>query len=734
MGRYVEAGWVEYAGGAINGLNGCFRLWPICGALSLATLPISSASAQVADGTEQSLALDTIAVEGTKTDNPYGPDKGYLATRTVSGTKTDTALRDIPQSIQIVPRDVLVDQQDTRLTDALFNVSNVQPAGTIQGRSQTFNIRGFNTQTYAIDGIMMNPAANFSPVTLDMANVSRVEVLKGPSSVMYGRGEPGGIINLVTLRPTATPSAEATFQGGSFDFKRFQGTVSGAMFGTDQLTGRLTFAAQDEATFRHLAGQKNQRYYVAPSFDWNPSPDTRVYVLSQFTKQNSAYDEGLPAVNGRVPTFLRSNYYGEPWSRYHGQGNSFMVRAEHDINNQLMFRQVVNAQWGDFNVYATRATGLNADDTLVNRRLSAVLSNMRSIDTQTELIAKFDTLGLKHTALLGFEYINGYRHAYSQQSSGNTMASISLYNPTYGAAAPKLNFQSDLQQTMRMYGTYVQDQVELAPGLQLLAGVRFDAVRQFYWSRTTSNSVKPADQNLLGVSPRIGLVYRPIEPLSLYASYTKSFNPQTANVLGQSAPPPEHGTQYEVGAKADLIPDRLSATFAAFIIQKTNVAATDPNNSQYSVITGAQESRGVELDIAGEILSGWNVIASFGALDAKITSDTTYQVGNRLTGVPDINGSFWSTYRIQEGAWKGIGFGAGVVFVGRRYGDLNNSFVVGQYARLDAMLSYDINEHYRLAVNGRNLTNAYYVEQPFNQFNNMPGAPLTVVGSLIARF
>jgi len=670
--------------------------------------------------------LSEINVQGEQAN---GPVQGYRATRTGTATKTDTAIRDTPQSIQVVPRDVIIEQQDVRLSDVLQNVSNVQPGGTLQGRSDTFILRGFNTQTYAIDGVLMNPANNFQDVIRDLANAERVEVLKGPASVLYGRGDPGGLINIVTRQPTLTPSGDATISGGSFGFKRFQGSASSQLFGIDGLAGRLTFSAQDDPTFRNYSGQHNQRYFIAPSISWIPSADTRVYLTGEFTQQYSQYDEGLIAVNGHVPVGMRTTYYGEPWSRYEGTANTVTLRAEHDFNPGFTMRQIANAQWGSFDFFTTRATGVTGNT--VARRDTAGFSVYRSIDTQTEGVLKFNTFGLKNTGLVGFEYINGYRNPTTLQ--GN-VASIDLLKPVYGAVGGTMALQSVLQQTMRMYGTYIQDQIDLTHGFQLVAGVRFDALNQFYWNKTTTTAAPPADQGQLGISPRAGLIYRPWEPIAFYASYTTSFTPQTANVLNISNPAPETGQQYEVGARADLIPDKLSAAFAAFLINRQNVAASDPVNSGFSVITGAQRSKGLEMDVSGEIKPGWKVIGGVGYTDATVSSDTTFKVGNWLIGVPRISGSVWSTYQFQEGPLKGFGFGAGVTYVGLRYGDLNNSYSLGQYARLDATVFYDFNEHYRFAVNARNLTNTYYIEQSQNQFNNQPGAPLSVIASLTGRF
>ncbi|MBP1178332.1 TonB-dependent siderophore receptor [Methylobacterium sp. PvR107] len=702
-------------------------------ALATTALLLSSTCLQAQSQPEaEEVALSELTVTGTgpAVERAGGPVVGYRATRSATATRTDTPLRDTPQSVQVVPREVLVDQQDIRLSDALQNVSSVQPGGTIQGRSDTFIIRGFRTQTYAIDGVLLNQANTFSPVTRDLADVERIEVLKGPASVLYGRGDPGGLINIVTRQPTLVPSGDISVQGGSFGFRRVQGSVSSAIEGVEGLSGRVSFASQSDPTFRNYGGRDNARTFVAPAFAWNPSPDTRVTFLGEFTRVDTQYDEGLIARNGRVPLDDRARYYGEPFARYNGTANFGLLKVEHDLNANITLREVLNVQWGGFDTLATRATGLNAAGTQVSRREIGVYSTYAAVDSQTEMVARFDLLGFRHTVLAGVEYTNGYRRAYQTQSTN--FPSVSFQNPVFGAALVGLQFQSDLKQKTELNGLYVQDQIDLGLGLQLLVGVRYDTGTQYYFSRTPTARTIPPDQQLSGTSPRVGLIYRPVEPLTLYASYTTSFKPQTDNVLNVTNPPPETGEQYEIGSRLDLTPD-LTLSAAAFSITRNNVSATDPNNANYAVITGQQRSEGVEADLAGQILPGWKVIGGVSVLDARITKDTTFAVGNRLVGAPAFSGSIWSTYQFQQGFLLGWNIGAGVTYVGRRTGDLNNSYSVGGYARLDAAVFYDFNEHARFSINARNLTDRRYIEQPFNQTNNQPGAPFSVLATITAR-
>lgn len=695
--------------------------------LALAAASLGPVRAQPAPGEVVLEELSVVGQGGPVPEIATGPVSGYRATRSATSTKTDTALRDSPQTINVVPRQVIGDQQDLRLTDAVTNVSNVVPGSTVQGRSQNYIIRGFSTQIFAVDGVLINPAIAFYPVERDLANAERVEVIKGPASVLFGRGDPGGVVNIVTRRPTLEPSGELSVLGGGFGLRRVQGSVASALLESDTLAGRISFAAQEDPTFRNIGDNTNSRYFIAPAISWTPTPDTRVYLNSEFTKQHSQYDEGLIAFRGRVPLDDVGRYYGTPWSRYYGEVNSTTLRVEHDVNENLTLRQIVNGQWGVFHVFASRATGVNAAGTTVARREATVDSTFAAVDTQSEAVLKFDTFGLGHTALLGFEYTNGFRHPYSLQG---VLPSTSFLNPILSNVSPvRLSLQSDLKQKLELFGFYLQDQIALTPQLQLVIGARFDLGSQFYFSRTTASRTIPPDQELFGASPRVGLIYRPFEPLTFYASYATSFAPQTANVLNVANPAPETGEQVEIGTRIDILPT-LTLSGSAFRITRDNVAATDPVNTGFSVITGQQQSQGFEADLAGEILPGWNVIGGVGFLDAKITRDTTFAIGNRLAGVPTFSGSVWTTYEFHEGWLRGLGLGAGVTYVGQRTGDLNNSYSVGAYARVDAALWYDFDERWRLSVNLRNLTDARYIEQPFNQFNNTPGAPFSAIAAI----
>jgi iron complex outermembrane recepter protein len=266
----------------------------------------------------------------------------------------------------------------------------------------------------------------------------------------------------------------------------------------------------------------------------------------------------------------------------------------------------------------------------------------------------------------------------------------------------------------------------LLPNLKLLLGGRYDFIHR-------KNTGLDTEERLYdeAFSPRAGIVYQPIEPISLYASYSRSFNPSTNRTADGALFPPERGTQYEVGIKADLT-DNLSATLAAYEITKTNVATTDPNNTNFSIPIGEVKSRGLEFDLAGEILPGWRAIASVFVNDAFVSvGDENSPEGDTLVNAPGVGASLWTTYEIQSGSLKGLGFGAGIFFVGGREATLPNSIEIPSYVRADATIFYK-RDNWRAGLNFKNITDTRYYDS--QGFYLLPGEPFTVLGTVSVNF
>lgn len=672
---------------------------------------------------DSATALEPIVLQGV--DAPGS----YEATESSVGTKTDTPLRDVPQSIQVVKRSVMVDQQATTLTQVLQNVSNVQQSNTGGNRAETFVTRGFSSNNYAIDGSVLNATGSRPEVNPDLAGVERVEVLKGPASVLYGRGEPGGLINIVTRRPTDTPTAEATTQLGSFGFRRAEATASGPLNDDATLTGRITGAAQREEGFIDHRND-SERQYIGGVLEWNPDEDTRVSLSVDRTRQKQPFDRGLivGADNEVIEPYDR--FLGEDWSMVDSRKTRIALTAEHQALEWLKFRSTVR-----YDDAYTRDTGidfqgLRDDGRTLRRRYSDRIEDMQNLDLQFETIMTFDTGNVGHTVLTGVEHVRSRMDFWSARSS---IADIDIYDPVYGAPMVPATPNNAYLQDIITSSVYLQDQIDFSEQWKGLIGLRYD----HFENEVESDFDEKLPMSDGALTWRAGLVYQPTDRLSFYTSYATSFMPQSAVGRDNTPLDAEEGWQIEAGLKAELIPDRLSATFSVFQITKDNVAVsvTDAiTGDEYSVLTGQQRSRGAEIDITGEITDGWQVIASLGYLDAEVTKDDNYAVGNRLIGAPRWSGSLWSTYEFQSGQLEGLKLGAGVTAVGERTGDLDNSFFVDGYYRLDALVSYKINDNLDFSLVGRNLTDQKYIESTASRTENHPGAPRSFMAALKATF
>lgn len=676
------------------------------------------------------LQLDSTSINGLHgaQQSAIGPLTGYKASHSSVGTKTDAALRDIPQSIQVVPRQLLEDQQANSMADALSNVSSIQRGNTHGGSVESIIVRGFQGTTYAIDGTLTNSLAVRPEILTDLVGVERIEVLKGPASVLYGRGNPGGLINIVTRRPGLTPEAQVKLQGGSFDYQRGQAWLSGPLSTEHGLAGSLAMAYQTEGSFRDHFRDSHRRHF-APSLAWTPNDNTRLDMGLEYTETDAPYDRGLQVIGNRVDS-RHKVFLEEPWSHSDSDKTAAWFRLEHDLNDWLTLRQITRWDNSNKTMLNISQRTLQADGRTLVRRATDFDETARSLSAQFEAVARFDTGGLHHQLLTGVETVKGRRAVTMLRAS---VASIDIWNPVYGAQPGPFTFGEDSRFDQESYGLYLQDQIDLTEQWKLLLSVRWDQVSQRNRNYTATGSYNDIHIDPSGTSPRAGIVYQPTDRLAFYASYSTSFAPQNRLTRDGSVIDPETGDQYEVGAKYELIPERLAATLSAFEIRRENLSTTDPLDSSYSIQTGEQRVRGLELDVSGEVQEGWNIIGNIAVLDAKLVKDTRIEEGNRLEGVPVVSGSLWSTYQLQEGPWRGLGAGAGVFFAGQRYGDLANTYSASGYARVDMSVFYDISEQLRVSLNARNVLDQDYIETIASS-GNYAGEPASLVASVSMGF
>ena len=695
-------------------------------------LTISATPTPVADA-EPEETIDIIVTREAEAENDdYDVDEASV------GTRTETSIQDVPQSIQVVPQEVIKDQQVTNTTDALRNVPGVVPSDSNRTLFNNPTIRGFGggfdfgTDVYRRNGLRDGQGASN---TGDTANIERIEVLKGPSSVLYGQGSPGGIINLVTKQPLSDPFYEVSGTIGNYDFYRGTIDLSGPLDENNKLLYRLNVAAEISESF--IDFYDRDRYLVNPVLTWNISDDTKLSFEFEYRGVKSLNDAGLPAVgtvldnpNGDIPL---SRYTGEPDIDIQETDNYRIgYNFEHQFSENWRIRNAFDTVLSRSNSLRVINGSLDPDGRTLNRNYfdngDGFDVNAYTLDTYT--VGKFNTGSVEH------ELVTGIELARNEVRSNNTFFSttdpIDLFNPQYGVATlTEPRRFTDSKRTNDGLGIYLQDQITLLDKFIVVLGGRFDILTQEVEDFNLDTSEFQQNE---GFSPRIGLVYQPIEEISLYASYTRSLNQSIGESADGGVFDPQRGTQYELGVKGD-ISDRLSVTLALYDLTRTNVLTDDPDNPnpQFEIQTGEQNSQGIELSVAGEIIPGWNITAGYAYTDATITEDNTFEEGNRLDNAPENAVSLWTTYEIQQGSLRGLGFGAGLFFVGERQGDLANSFQLPGYTRTDAAIFYE-RGGFRTALNFRNLFDIEYFEAADNDLEVFPGEPFLVFGSLSYEF
>ncbi|MBW4428178.1 MAG: TonB-dependent siderophore receptor [Nostoc desertorum CM1-VF14] len=662
-----------------------------------------------------------------------GEQGGYRAEEASTATKTDTPIRDIPQSIQVIPGEVLKDQGTVRVQDALQNVSGSTSAGYYQGFSEYFSLRGFEANLFR-DGIRLYQ--DYGGLT-ETANIERIEVLKGPASVLFGDAPPGGLVNLVTKQPFTEPFY--SFEGRVGSFSNYRGAIdlSGPLTDNKSILYRFNGIYENAGSFRDFVN--SERVFLAPIFKFALGPNTNLTIEGSWLEEKRTADDGTVAIGNRPANLPRNRFLGEPFQNVEINVTNFSYLLDHKLDEQWSIRNSFRAQFVNLERYYPLRSSLDEETGELSRLSYFSQRRDNAYSLQTDVLGKFNTGSIKHQVVLGFDYTKITEDG--TFGDFESYPSIDIFDPVYARLEyPKegiLNFFRD--DSLDKYGFYFQDQIEIIPQLKLLAGGRFDIFDQTRSTRNLGEEKQEFSQSDSNFSPRLGIVYQPSQNISLYASYATSFEPSlAANRNGNDQPfEPETGRQFEVGVKADITRN-LSATLALYDLRKQNVATADVStvdDPDDQIQTGEQTSRGIEFDIAGEITPGWRVIASYSYIDAFVSEDTNPDlVGRRRDNVPEHAASLWTTYEMQQGSLQGLGFGLGLFFVGDRFGDLDNSYVLPSFVRTDASVFYKRN-NWRAAVNVRNLfDNTYFTGSDSSRLGVYYGEPLTLIGSFSIEF
>ena len=656
-----------------------------------------------------------------------GEQDSYYIPEASTATKLDVPLRDVPASVQVIPKEVIQDRQVVRLNELADNVSGVRRQETFGGlASQGYFIRGFSTGFETLrDGI--RDFGFTSP--RDVANIERVEFLKGPASVLYGSAtSPGGVVNTITKKPLEDPFYQINGTIGSYDFYRAAIDLTGPLLENRAALYRLNAAYENANSFREFVD--NESTLIAPVVTIKAGENTNITLGYEYQRYDYTFDRGFPA-NRAVFNLPVSRFLGEPNlndAEYTSNNFTYTLESKFGNNNAWKFRQAFNIINVDGIAKGVQPDAIEADGQTVRRRYRVSDSEQENISFQNEISGSFNTGSIRHNVLVGLELT---RYQFTDEFFRGSIASLNIFNPIYGAQPQNVQRTSFSTYGGDNVALYLQNLIEITPNLKFLAGGRFDWVDSFdrdLATGTTNNETSDSE-----FSPRLGIVYQPTDTTSIYASWTNSFNPQIFGRSRNNEPfVPETAQQFEVGIKQELFDKRLSATLAYFDITKKNVLTTDPLDTDFSIQTGEQKSRGVELDIAGEILPGWKVIATYTYTDAYVSEDNNPEtVNDRLAGVPYNSASLWTTYELQRGNLQGLGLGLGIVYVGEREATLPNDVEIPSYVRTDASIFYK-RDNWRAAINFKNLFDTKYYES--QSFFIVPAAPFTVLGTVSFDF
>jgi catecholate siderophore receptor len=691
----------------------------------------SGLAAQFADG-ETALVARGEATAGAYRLTPLtvvaARSVGYATPRTTSATRTDTPLRDAPQSVSVVTGELIADQAMQGMADVVRYVPGIT-MGQGEGHRDAPTIRGnSSTADFFVDGVRDD-----AQYLRDLYNVERVEALKGSNAMIFGRGGGGGVLNRVTKEAQWAPTRVLTTEGGSFAHRRATLDV-GQGLGAG-VAARFNGMFEDSESFRDAYGL--HRYGLNPTVALALGARTTVRGGYEYFNDRRTVDRGIPSFNGRPSDADITTFFGNPAvSRSTLEASSATATVEHEASWLTVRNRTRWASYDKFYSNSFAGGAVNAAGTEVNLSAYSNATDRRNLFNQTDLTGTLRTGPLSHTLLVGAEFGRQRTENFRQTGYYNddaTSLAVPFAAPT--VATPVVFRQSatdaDNRATATVAGVYVQDQVALSRHVQAIAGVRFDRFNVDFHNNRTDEDLDREDDL---VSPRAGLVIKPVEPVSLYGSYSVSYLPSSGDQFSSlnatsETLEPEQFTNREVGAKWDLR-SGLALTAAIYRLDRTNTSAPDPEDASRVVQTGSQRTTGWELGVSGSLAPWWQVAGGFASQEAKITSTTSAAAkGKRVPLVPETTLSLWNRWQVLPA----VGVGLGIIRQDKMFAAIDNSVTLPAFTRADGALFLRLTSLVGAQVNVENLFDERYYATSHGNNNIMPGASRTIRVSLTTR-
>jgi iron complex outermembrane receptor protein len=700
-------------------------------AIGMGSPALAQAAAEGPDGQDAAASQDA-AQDITVT----GQRQQYLA---------KVPLREVPQSIQVISGETLKAAGITRLDNALDFASGVSRQNNFGGLFDSFAIRGFSgdentASNYLVNGF--NAARGYGGAR-DTSNIERVDILKGPNSALFGRGEPGGTINIVTKKPNFVTGGSATLSGGSYNTFRGEGDINLPL--SASVAVRVTGAYEQGDSFRDTIETK--KYTITPSVLAKLDADTTLTYELEYIRQEVPFDRGIVAVNGKLDTVPRSRFLGEPGDgpiRIRALGHQ--AQLQHDFSSDWSIVLGVgyrDTSFKGFSSEAELAAGrqkIFTDGQTLSRQRRYRDYSTTDLTIRGELSGKFSTFGLTHNVLIGADWDDftldtiQKRFRPAAVASQTTLAAgnaVNIFAPVYGNLPTPGAFIDSTEQQYS-YGIYLQDQIDLTDQLKLRLGGRYDSFEQ-----TIDNHLNTTrtGQNKTAFSPQVGLAFLPSRSLTFYASYGKGFRPNTGVTFANQPFTPEQTESYEVGAKLSVLNNRLTGTLALFKTTKTNVLTADPINAGFSLAVGEAESKGVEFEMSGRLPGGIRLQLAYSYIDAEVAKDSldpnfgfTLHKGDPLINIAKHSGSLLVFKDFDLGG-STLTLAGGVNYVGKRLGETGFRFANGEFFYLPAytltrlIASYSPTEHLKFSGEVTNLFDEHYYASSYSRLWITPGTP-----------
>ena len=676
---------------------------------------------------DETVLLEKITANGQR------DARSYTSPRSVTATKTDTALVNIPQSISVITRELIDDQAIHNIGDVTRYVPG---AGIAQGEGNrdTPVLRGNSTTAdFFIDGVR-DDVQYFR----DFYSVDRVEVLKGPNAMIFGRGGSGGLVNRVTKQATGGRTRELSLQAGSSN--QYRATLDVGEKVLDTLALRVTGLYEDSASYR--AGVTLRRYGVNPTLAWQLAPRTTLRFGYEHFHDERVADRGISSFQGQPVKTAASTFFGDPaQSPTEATVNSAFAALEHRFNNGITLRN--KTSFGRYeNFYQNLFPGaVNATGTTVSLSAYNNATVRDNLFNQTDVVLPFATSFAKHQLLTGLELArqetDNLRLTGYFKSIGPTATSISVPLETPRTTLP-VTFQpgatdANNHGVAETVAVYAQDQVTLLPQLQAIVGVRLERFEVDFLNHRTSVTVVTRDSL---VSPRAGLIFKPAESVSIYTSYTMSYIPRAGEQLSSlsltnRSLDPEESTNYEIGAKWDFHPD-LAFTAAVYRLDRSKVVIPDPTDPTRSQLVDGQRATGLELGLTGRLTANWSVVGGYACQGGviKTTQSATVVAGARLAQLPRHTLSLWNRYDLNK-EW---GFGVGTIYRDEIFASTDNTVKLSGFVRFDTAIFYRFRSRYRAQLNIENLFDKRYYATANSNTNITPGSPRALRVGVTTRF